>query len=390
MANEANISFLIRQYLDKKATERELLELAELLLDEHAEDDIQAELDGIISGTAPLPDYSRERWEGLYQKIAAQRAVPVRKINWRRWSAAAAVVILLATAITFFVNRFYNGHEHTLAADRFKNDVAPGTNKAILTLGNGQKIVLDSAATGELARQGQVKIIKVDSGALRYLSPAASNAETISYNTLSAPRGGQYQLTLPDGSRVWLNAASSIHYPTAFTGDERRVEITGEVYFEVAKNPSKPFRVAFRGGETEVLGTHFNINAYDDEPEIKTTLLEGSIRVDSKGKEGLVIKPGEQAILADNKIKLLTDVDMDKVMAWKQGRFVFSGDDLRYIMRQIGRWYNVEVSYEGIVPDMHFSGIVNRSNKVSAVLTMLESTGNIRFRIEGNKIIVMT
>jgi ferric-dicitrate binding protein FerR (iron transport regulator) len=197
-----------------------------------------------------------------------------------------------------------------------------------------------------------------------------------------------------------LNAASSITYPTAFTGDERRVEITGEAYFEVFKNVSKRFKVKInKGVEVEVLGTHFNINAYKDEVSVKTTLLEGAVKI-SNGNSNEILKPGQQAQIAadpsaspgtsgQGQIKIVNDADIEKVMAWKQNRFVFSGDDIGAVMRQISRWYDVDVSYEGTIPDRHFSGIVNRNNNVSTVLSMLEFTDKIRFRIEGNKIIVM-
>jgi ferric-dicitrate binding protein FerR (iron transport regulator) len=209
------------------------------------------------------------------------------------------------------------------------------------------------------------------------------------YNTVSTPRGGQYQLTLSDGSKVWLNASSSLRFPTAFPGTERRVEITGEAYFEVAGNESKPFVVDIAGkGEVEVLGTQFNINAYEDEPAIKTTLLEGKVKVsESNGSQSSVLKPGQQAQLA-NGIRVMDNVDMEEIMAWKTGWFYFDRQELPAIMRQVSRWYDVDVRYEGRISKKSFSGIVGRDNDIKDVLKIMENAG-IRFRIEGSSITVL-
>jgi transmembrane sensor len=276
-----------------------------------------------------------------------------------------------------------------------KNDVAPGGNKAILTLADGSSIVLDSASNGTLGQQGNIKIIKLDNGLLAYSvngKQLTENDEAF-YNTISTPRGGQYQITLADGTMVWLNAASSIRFPVLFTGTQRKVEITGEVYFEVAKNKTMPFKVKATSSEIEVLGTHFNVNAYEDEATTKTTLLEGSIKVSttsfvSNTQTIKFLQPGQQASSSnDGKINILSNADLEETMAWKNGRFQFKSADLKLMLRQIARWYDVDVEYRGNV-DLHFTGQLTRNENVSKVFEKLALTNEVHFKIEGRRIIV--
>ncbi len=266
-------------------------------------------------------------------------------------------------------------------------DLPPGGNKAILTLGDGSSIVLDSAGDGNLASQGNTEITKSGEGELVYKSNNKA-ANAVVYNTVTTPKGGQYHIVLPDGSKVWLNAASSLKFPTAFVGKERRVEISGEVYFEVAHNAKMPFIV--KSGETEVavLGTHFNVMAYPDEKVMKTTLLEGSVKVSRAGKFAM-LAPGQQARLtgSSENIRVLDNVDTDKEMAWKTGYFQFEDDNLESIMRQVSRWYDVDIAYEGNASREHFTGRLPRNANVSKVLKILSLSG-VKFRIEGKSIIV--
>ncbi|MEO6687433.1 MAG: FecR domain-containing protein [Dyadobacter sp.] len=266
-------------------------------------------------------------------------------------------------------------------------DIVPGGNKAVLTLGDGSNIMLDSAGNGNLADQGNSNIIKSGKGELVYKSNNKA-AEAIVYNTVTTPKGGQYQIVLPDGSKVWLNAASSLRFPTSFAGKERRVEITGEVYFEVAHNAKMPFIVKANDAEVAVLGTHFNVMAYPDEKVMKTTLLEGSVKVTRAGKSAMLI-PGQQARLTSTSenIRVLDDVDIDKEMAWKTGYFQFEDDNLESIMRQVSRWYDVDIRYEGNLSREHFTGRLPRNANVSKVLKILSLSG-VKFRIEGKSIIV--
>jgi len=266
---------------------------------------------------------------------------------------------------------------------------------------------LSLPGNGTLARQGQVKVIKLSDGQLAY----TGQDQEVYYNTLSNPRGSRViTLTLPDGTKVWINAASSLRYPTVFTGGERKVEVNGEAYFEVFKNASQPFKVNITGKETvEVLGTSFNVNAYSDEPEISTTLLEGSVRVravvsdsvvgvnTNNDKLSLVLKPGQQARLLvgekrDNdqdQLKIKNNVDVEEVLAWKNGRFAFGGVDIQEVMREVSRWYDVQVEYQGTPTTQHFRGGISRSADASQVFKMLETTGLVHFSIQNKKIIVM-
>ncbi|HET9434584.1 MAG TPA: FecR domain-containing protein, partial [Chitinophagaceae bacterium] len=311
-----------------------------------------------------------------------------RLISLRRIAVAASIIgVLLLSGFLLFnrsgENSVVQGKENN---KRFKNDVSPGGNKATLTLADGSTIVLDEAQNGELAQQGNSKIIKLD-GKLSY-DPINKNPKEVVYNTISTPNGGQYQLELADGSRVWLNATSSIHFPTTFIGKERRIEITGEAYFEIAKNRKMPFVVAINGAEVQVLGTHFNINAYNDEDNVKTTLLEGSIKF-VNGDHSNILKPGQQSQLAkDGTFKVANDVNVDEVVAWKNGLFAFENASIEKVMRQFSRWYDVEIEYRGKTDDL-FIAEMRRNIKLSDALRALELTGRVKFDIDGKKIIVM-
>lgn len=267
-------------------------------------------------------------------------------------------------------------------------DIAPGTNKAILTLGNGAIVILDSTANGQLGVQGNTKVIKLDDGQLHYVKGEGSGKEDVLYNSISTPRGGQYQVVLADGSQVWLNASSSLRFPTTFKGNIREVEISGEAYFEIAHNPSKPFRVKVKGMYVNVLGTHFNVMAYDGEEQIKTTLLEGSLKVSNTSSSRL-IKPGQQVELLENgTFNLIADADIEEAVAWKNGKFLFNRADIRTIMRQVERWYDVDVVFERKA-DLHFTGELSRYANVSQLLRKLELTNEVHFRIEKGRITVL-
>ena len=316
---------------------------------------------------------------------------PVIKIHThRRWmsmSAAAVLFFAIAGSSYFLLVQKSN---HTPAIIAANKDHAPGSNKAILTLADGSQVVLDEAKQGDVAQQSGVKIIKLDSGMLAYTSsePPVSGKVEVAYNTITTPRGGQYQLILQDGSHVWLNSASSLKFPTAFPGNNRTVELTGEGYFEVAKNASKPFIVSVGKMEVNVLGTHFNVIAYADENAIKTTLLEGSVKV-THGANNALIVPGQQASLLKDADKFNVGIaNIDEVIAWKEGKFWFNEMNISGIMRQIARWYDVEVVYEGNLSGITLSGVIPRKKYVSELLEALEMTQKVKFKLEGNKIIV--
>ena len=311
------------------------------------------------------------------------------------WIRSAAVaVLLIGIAVYFFISSDDKKQNTAVAEAPVKQteEIVPGGDRAMLTLADGSTIILDSASNGLLSQQGGIKVQKLDNGLLSYTinSKLITEKDQAFYNTITTPRGGQYQVTLSDGTKVWLNAASSIHFPVIFAGTERKVEITGEAYFEVAKNASMPFKVIAGSSEVEVLGTHFNINSYMDESSVKTTLLEGLVKVSVTGnnQSPKFLKAGQQtAINKDGKISVSNNADLDEAVAWKNGRFQFNSADLKSILRQISRWYDVDVEYRGNV-DIHFTGQLPRNDNVTKVFEKLALTGEVRFKTEGKKIIV--
>jgi transmembrane sensor len=307
------------------------------------------------------------------------------KTVWVRWAAAAAVLLVSLGSYFYFTAK--NEKPNILAQTLAPADVkAPQTNRATITMAGGRKVFLDGAANGALANQGNVQVIKLADGQIAYIGATAD----ITYNTLTNPRGSNLiTMTLTDGTRVWLNAGSSLTYPVAFSGKERNVEITGEAYFEVAQNAALPFIVKKLNDDAkiQVLGTHFNINAYDDEAALKVTLLEGAVKV-SKGTRSSLLKPGQQAQLKDGDIKVINDIDLEEVMAWKNEKFQFGdASDIGAMMRQISRWYDVDVEYQGNITG-HIGGSISRYVNASQVLKMLETTGAMKFKIEGKKVTV--
>lgn len=392
--NEASIRTLLQRFADDLASEAEVREMLHTLREEKGDAALESVLQGLFAEAKNNPSVLPVDWEKMWADIMSNtktRKAPIRAMNWTRVAAAAIIVVLLSVGGYFiFNNKPPKQIATTEMPPPYKSDVAPGGNKAVLTLANGTQIILDSVANGTLTQQGNTKIIKLDNGQLAY-NPSGGKSGEVLYNTISTPKGGQYQIVLSDGSQVWLNAASSIRFPASFTGEERKVELKGEGYFEVARNAAKPFKVSVNNTVVEVLGTHFNINAYDDEGTMKTTLLEGSVKV-SEGLISKTIKPGQQAeATGDGRLIINKEVDLNSVVAWKNGRFIFTGNNIQFVMRQLARWYNVEVSYEGNVTDEQFVGVINRSRyeNISQILEMLEKTGTVSFALKDRHITVM-
>lgn len=313
--------------------------------------------------------------------------IPFYKRPFYRISAAAALLIFVSVCAWLYIQK--NEYAKTrVSKSQFATDIAPGGNKAFLTLANGTKLSLTDAVDGEISREAGVVITKADDGQLLYTAVGANSnkIESPQFNVIETPRGGQYQIRLPDGTQIWLNAASSLRYPTAFTGKERKVELTGEAYFEVAANKDMPFRVISDDQVVEVLGTHFNISAYSEEGTIKTTLLDGSVNVQI-GNHSAILKPGQQASV-DQSIQVKS-VDLQETIAWKNGKTQFSNADIQSIMRMLSRWYDVDVDYQGEIINTDFGGSISRSKNISEILKLLELTGDVHFKIEGRRIIVM-
>jgi transmembrane sensor len=382
--NKQELISIIDKWLQGKASAEELIFLEKYY--DHFEKE-----EGI---STRFSESERERLEkellaGIWKKTEAKTPViRIYKRTWLRIAAAAVLILLAVGSFVFLKNNSGNEIAETENTDPSKNDIAPGGNKAILTLADNSQIILDHAQNGIITKQGNTKISKLNDGQLAYTASNEKPTEVL-YNTITTPRGGHYQLTLADGSKVWLNAASSIRFPATFTGKERNVEISGEVYFEVTKNAVMPFKVSVNDMNVEVLGTHFNINSYTDELSIKTTLLEGAVKI-TKDNNVQMLSRGQQAQMDLNgHISLNRNVDVQEVMAWKNGKFQFSESaDIATIMRQLSRWYDVDIEYKGEVTG-HIGGTIPRNVNASKVFEMLEMTGSVKFQIEGKKVVVM-
>lgn len=390
----SRLEYLFNCYVQHNCSEKEEEELMNLLSRSENEAKVKKLLDELIENKeleASMPDETAASiLQNIFEKDKAQVVTIEKKGSvftlWMRVAAAVVILFISGTACwVLFKNKDKTTAPVALSSAK-PSPVLPGGNHAILTLADGTRIVLDSIQNGNI-KGGNANINK--KGPL-LVYDGSSGFETnapVTYNTLATPRGGQYQLVLPDGSKVWLNASSSIHFPTAFTGNQRNVELTGEAYFEVAKNKEKPFHVNVKGMQVEVLGTHFNVNAYGDEGNIKTSLLEGSVKIKSGQASGL-LKPGEQAILGGNVNKIeIKKADMSEVMAWKNGLFQFDDAGITTIMQEISRWYDVEIVYQGEIPVRRFEGKISRDAQLSDVLKILELS-DVKFKVEGRTIVV--
>lgn len=350
-------------------------------------------------------------WEHIVAETGYRKPVRTAYIGNRWFNYAAAALIFVVSGLLGY--RFLYKRESPKQVAQQPADFAPGTDKAVLTLADASRIILDDATNGEIARQGGITITKTADGQLVYdaselgQSSVPESGSNLVYNTITTPRGGKFRIVLPDGSKVWLNAASSLTYPTSFRENARKVELKGEAYFEIAHasdahRKAMPFQVVTVGQIVEVLGTHFNINSYSDENSVKTTLIEGKVKVTKTHAEklepkvaqasgaALVLQPGQQAQLDLNsraRLNLVAKVDLEEAVAWKNGQFQFKDTDLPTIMRQISRWYDVEVDFQGKIPETKFRGKISRDVPLSQFFQILQLSG-VNFKIEGRKIIV--
>jgi transmembrane sensor len=328
-------------------------------------------------------EQTQQHLHRIYQSIQAaiHPAAPVKRIfPWKKIAIAASFILAIGLGVLLMLPK--GGKQPPLIA---KTDIESPTNtKATITLADGRTISLDSLTT---LTQNGVTVIKDADGKIVYQTDAGSTADVV-YNILSNPRGSKVvSLTLSDGSKVWLNSESSLKYPIAFTGTDRRVEITGEAYFEVAHNAAKPFKAnANNKGEITVLGTQFNVNSYEDEADTKITLIEGSVKV-SNNSQSVTIRPGDQARISSNSPIGVGAVDLSEITAWKDNRFVFNSADIQTIIRQLQRWYDVDIQLQADIPD-HFTGIISRSVNASEVFAMLQKTGTMKVKIEGRTIVI--
>ncbi|MGX5820685.1 FecR family protein [Chitinophaga lutea] len=334
---------------------------------------------------APLPAGEEQALqEKMLQHIRREIKTPpeakIKPLRALRWVSAIAASLLLLLAVRFFIVNKDVPAPPPVAKRTPAPDIKPGRNVASLTLADGSQILLDDANDGVLANQGATTVIKAKDGQLVYDEAGHPGVAGPVYNTITTPYGGQYQVKLPDGTTVWLNAGSTLTFPTVFTGRERVVQLKGEAYFEVAHNTAMPFKVEARGQTVQVLGTKFNIMAYEDEAVVNTTLLQGAVKV-SKGNRSSILQPGEQSTVRGDDINVHA-VDLDEALAWKDGYFVFRNEEIGAIMRRIARWYNVSVQMEGQSGKKTFGGKISRSHNISEVLKVLELTGSVRFKVE--------
>lgn len=406
----SRFTYLLGRYEAGATSDAETAELLALFADPVNDAEIGDLLVGMLEQTQPDAWADAERWQPVIDRILGReeqgRGVRERRVSsliwlWQ-WATVAAVVAIVAAGIWLLWRR--PGEREVVINNAPAGVIAPGGNKAVLTLGNGQQIVLDSAANGLIAQQGGTRVSKTDSGRLAYAGGENGTGAAVLYNTLTTPRGGQYQLRLADGTRVWLNAVSSIRYPTTFPGDRREVEVNGEAYFQVVHDARRPFIVKTRDSlEVEVLGTDFDLLDYPDEPELRTTLLRGAVRV-RKGASIVILAPGDQARIGSKgeattggtktggtRIDVVHSVDTGAVIAWVGGYFEFRNIDLAQLMRQVGRWYDVQITYD--VPyrslrPMRFGGRTSRNLSLGDLIEILEKIG-VRLGVEGRTVHVL-
>jgi hypothetical protein len=389
----SRLEYLFRKHQHKACNAREEKELMDLLAkDEYAETvrglidtmiittDKEAQMDDVVAGK-------------MLQQILSHNVTlaPVKhlKNSYQFWLRVAAVIILILGGTTMFrmLNKKGPAEKPVAVQQVQPPQIVPGGNRAVLTTSDGSIIELDSLQNGTFVQSGTFKITKQDGKLVYNVSPGVAGDTQVVYNTLSTPRGGQYQVALADGSKVWLNAASSLHFPSSFKEGERLVSLTGEAYFEVAKNKDKPFKVNVGKMTVRVLGTHFNIHAYEDEGVIRTSLLEGSVQV-TRGTGAGILKKGQQAVITDENDRVnISKANPEEVMAWKNGLFQFDGADIKSIMLNIGRWYNVDIRFAGKPTERRFEGKIRRDAQLAEVLRILELS-DVKFSVEGKTITV--
>jgi transmembrane sensor len=403
--NKESVQNLLIDYVSNQIDADGYKKLMDLVAASAEDAELQGFMERVWNSRDMEQPFSKLQSEILYKRIITDQrfkqdqsvvlSMPVKPVTvYKFWKIASAAVILITMAASLY---FYLGsNEQFSGGERSARQIPPGRNNAILTLSNGNRISLADAGNGKVAEQAGMSITKTADGKLIYaIDHAGENTGSANrnspqpYNTIETPLGGQYQIKLPDGTMVWLNAASSLRFPAYFVpGEKRTVVLTGEAYFEVAHLKKQPFIVKTDRQDVTVLGTHFNINTYLNEPFVKTTLVEGRVSV-SANSQTIILQPGQESVLdAANQMKV-NAADLESVLAWKNGKFVYNNEDLYSIMRKVERWYNVQVVYKGDFTGRVFNGSISRFNTVAEVLRKFELTNNLHFKIEGRRITVM-
>ncbi|MFT3825768.1 MAG: FecR domain-containing protein [Chitinophagaceae bacterium] len=411
-----NISSLIVKYLRENLDDSERDALDKWRTESEANQQKFEELsnEAILSQKVKkFNDYDREQnWNKIVAALGLDMEASVYSLEPRKgyrklYAAAAAILLLLAVGGWYYLTQGSKppqpaavttipqnepSAEHGKSV--YKNDVQPGGNKALLTLANGTVIDLNDATSGILAEESGIAIRKTGDGKLEYQATVIPGKDVVGFNSLSTPAGGQFQIRLPDGSVIWLNAATTIKFPLSFSGDDREVKLTGEAYFEVATQIADGHKTPFKvkvgnNAAIEVLGTHFNVSSYAGDSKVKTTLLEGSVKI-VKNNRSSILKPGQQAVIGkSDEIEVVKKTDTNEAVAWKNGEFKFESADIKEVMGQISRWYNVDVIYDGDFSNVHFSGTMSRYVSVIKILDMLQLTGEIHFVVDGRKVTVI-
>jgi transmembrane sensor len=327
-------------------------------------------------------------WQHLSDSRKVVKIAP-HKANKYKWIQIAAVLLIALFAGLFFLKKKKPDRQDIAVSKIKQKDILPGGNNAYLTLADGSRIILNDTKNGDLVTKPGIKVSKTGNGMLVYHFSKTTKDAAPEFNTITTPRGGQYQVILEDGTKVWLNAASSIRFPQAFTGKQREVEVNGEAYFEVAKNKAMPFIVQAHGTQVKVLGTHFNVNAYGDNDHVTTTLFEGSVRMTS-GNAAVMLVPGQQGVAGKNAASIqVSNADTEEIMAWKNGFFVFHDASIEDIMKQVSRWYDVDVEYRGDVQNNEFGGTISKYKNITELLNIMELTRSIHYKLEGRRVIIM-
>jgi ferric-dicitrate binding protein FerR (iron transport regulator) len=379
---KTEISNLLQKYIDGTATGAEEAALMQWYRETAYQD-------------AEFPEDEAELEAAMRERLMKTTRPPVKRFPFKRFSIAASVLLVLGLSVFVLKNKLTNSSDNLTAVSK-KSNIIPGGNKATLILADGSRLPLDEVANGKVISQKGIQVSKSADGQLTYTvkdhGDMAANSAADSaplFNTIETPRGGQYKVILPDGSQVWLNASSSLKFPISFaSAKERRVELTGEAYFEVTHRPDLPFRVITSKQTVEVLGTHFDISAYADDATTKTTLLQGSVKVSVYDSgNGALLKPGQQSKVNSN--IQVSDVNAEEVIAWKNGYFRFDDEKLENIMKSVARWYDVDVVYEQeSLKNETFGAVTTRFSTIGTLLDMMQQTGDIKFSVKGKIITV--
>ncbi|MDT3401440.1 FecR family protein [Mucilaginibacter terrae] len=388
--NNERFNYLLNRYINKECSADEFAEFFTYIENPAYDELMQERMKESLKTLTPGADVHQVDWDSIYSNIINHDngSSRIRRMFSRKLAAAAAVVILCTAGLSWWLVNRGQPVQHVAKVTKVK-DVQPGTDKAVLQLADGRRIVLNNTGNGVLAKQGSTSVKQQNGGVLAYdAGNQEEGANPSLTNTLSVPAGGKYMIILPDESKVWLNSNSSLTYAAAFTGAKREVVLKGEAYFEIAKDARHPFIVKSGRSTVQVLGTHFNISAYPDESLSEVTLCEGSVRL-SVGNQFALLKPGDQASFnRHDDMIALKEVDVEEAIDWKNGYFQFDNAGIEKVMNKIKRWYNIDVAFQGAKPDVKFTGMISRNNKLSKILNLLQSTGGVDFEITDNKVIV--